>query len=433
PYPGGNREEGKRLFETVGCVGCHTLKGQGTGLAPALDRIVEKTTADWLFNWIQDPKSYNPEAKMPDLRLTAREAADITAYLSGQGKALPGDEALAGRLADTERAKEGYLLVSQFGCYGCHLIKGFEKASRLSVELTDFGKKDVSLLDFGDTEVPHTWQDWLKGKLKDPRMYLNERTSSKMPNFRLKDDEIDALIVFLKGLKNEKVPPRYLMSFRRPNQPTIDEGRRLVERLNCRGCHAIEGEGGFIQEHLAEGSAFPPILDGIGARVRPEFMFKFLKGPSSKKIRPWVSVRMPTFGFDDEETNRVIRYFSGLNGVRSDFYSPTPPPAMSAENRSAAEALLSPSYFSCTSCHARNNVPPPGSPAGWGPDLKLVRERIRPEFIPEWLKDPQRFTPGVVMPGFLPDDSAAPQDILGGNSRRQAEAIRDYLLNLDRQ
>ncbi|MBI4373940.1 MAG: c-type cytochrome, partial [Deltaproteobacteria bacterium] len=31
PYPGGNREEGKRLFETVGCVGCHTLKGQGTG------------------------------------------------------------------------------------------------------------------------------------------------------------------------------------------------------------------------------------------------------------------------------------------------------------------------------------------------------------------------------------------------------------------
>ncbi|MBI2083552.1 MAG: c-type cytochrome [Deltaproteobacteria bacterium] len=441
-YPGGSSQEGKRLFETVGCIGCHTLKGQGSALAPALDRIMEKTTADWIYNWIQDPKTYNPDARMPDLRLTSQEAANITAFLTKENQArravegeAPSGSAGGGGDAspydDPEEAKEGFLLVSQFGCYGCHAINGFEKASRLSVELTDFGKKEVSLLDFGDTEVPRNWEDWLKGKLKNPRMYLNEKTSSKMPNFRLKDDEIDALVLFLKGLKNEKVPPRYLMTYRRPEQQAIDEGRRLVERLNCRGCHVIEGEGGLIQQHLAEGSAFPPILDGIGARVRPEFMFKFLKDPSFKKIRPWVDVRMPTFGFDDQNTNRVLQYFSGLSGVRSDFYSPTHPPSMSVEDRVAAENLISPSYFSCYSCHARNNTPPPGSPTQWGPDLALVRERIRPEFIPEWLKDPQRFTPGVVMPGFLPDDSAAPQDILGGNSKKQAEVIRDYLLNLN--
>ncbi|MGH7273708.1 MAG: c-type cytochrome, partial [Nitrospiria bacterium] len=54
-YPGGDAREGKRIFETVGCYGCHTLGDKGTGLAPALDKIASKTNADWIYNWIQDP------------------------------------------------------------------------------------------------------------------------------------------------------------------------------------------------------------------------------------------------------------------------------------------------------------------------------------------------------------------------------------------
>ena len=46
------------------------------------------------------------------------------------------------------------------------------------------------------------------------------------------------------------------------------------------------------------------------------------------------------------------------------------------------------------------------------------------------MKDPQKFTPGVKMPAFLPADDAAPQDILGGNRQKQAEALRDYIMSL---
>lgn len=429
-YPGGSVAEGKRLFAEVGCFGCHAVEGKGSDLAPQLDRIAEKTSPDWIYNWIQNPKLYNPEAKMPRLRLTPSEAASITAYLVSLGKPLPEKADLRSSLRNPEKAKQGYLLISQYGCYGCHNIQGFEKASKLSVDLSTFGRKPIYELDFGDTKVPHNWRDWTFGKLKDPRMYLTEKTSSAMPQFHLTDEEIHALMVFLSGLKKEEVPERFVMSKVRPQQQKIDEGRRLVEKLNCRGCHTIEGEGRLIQSYLAETAAPPPQLEGIGARVRPEWMFAFLKDPSRKKVRPWIDVRMPTFDFTDEQANALIQYFSGLNGVRSDFYAPTVPPPMHPEVSQAGAQLISPQYFSCYSCHARNGVVPPGSPMQWGPDLVLVRERIRPEFLPEWIQDPQKFTPGVVMPAFLPSDDAAPPDILGGDRQKQAEAIRDYLLNL---
>jgi cytochrome c2 len=71
-YPGGSAALGAKTFEKVGCYGCHTLGERGTNLAPALDRIAEKTTASWIFNWIQDPQSYNAEARMPRLRRTSQ-------------------------------------------------------------------------------------------------------------------------------------------------------------------------------------------------------------------------------------------------------------------------------------------------------------------------------------------------------------------------
>ena len=101
----------------------------------------------------------------------------------------------------------------------------------------------------------------------------------------------------------------------------------------------------------------------------------------------------------------------------------------SPEMVAAGAKLASPDYFSCFSCHIQGGKTPLSSPEQWGPDLALGRERIRPDFIPEWVKDPQRFTPGVKMPAFLPSDDAAPPDVLGGNRQRQAEALRDYLMS----
>ena len=46
-----------------------------------LENIGNKTTYEWVFNWVRDPKHYNPGTYMPNLRLTDQQAADIATYL----------------------------------------------------------------------------------------------------------------------------------------------------------------------------------------------------------------------------------------------------------------------------------------------------------------------------------------------------------------
>jgi len=50
--------------------------------APELSGIGSKTTAQWLYSWLMEPTLYAADTKMPSLRLTPAEAADIAAYLA---------------------------------------------------------------------------------------------------------------------------------------------------------------------------------------------------------------------------------------------------------------------------------------------------------------------------------------------------------------
>src|SRR5262249_50847891 len=99
PVPG-NAERGQELIGQVGCLGCHTFTGYPKQVehknrashfdhGPDLSNVGSKTNAPWLFSWLKDPKSYNPSSRMPTLRLTDQEAADIAVYLSPQKARLP--------------------------------------------------------------------------------------------------------------------------------------------------------------------------------------------------------------------------------------------------------------------------------------------------------------------------------------------------------
>ena len=85
--PEGDVAAGKKLFELIGCLGCHSTheskdnKYELNEHGPDLSRIGEKTDPGWLFEWLKNPRHYWPETKMPDLRLSDKEAADLTGFL----------------------------------------------------------------------------------------------------------------------------------------------------------------------------------------------------------------------------------------------------------------------------------------------------------------------------------------------------------------
>jgi hypothetical protein len=87
-----------------------------------------------------------------------------------------------------------------------------------------------------------------------------------------------------------------------------------MQQYNCVGCHEIEKRGGFIRRYYQENPTLaPPVLNGQGEKVQSNWFFSFLKAPIP--IRPWLEIRMPTFGMSDEHANQIVGYFNGLSKV----------------------------------------------------------------------------------------------------------------------
>ncbi|NIR49429.1 c-type cytochrome [candidate division KSB1 bacterium] len=446
----GSVERGKELVESLGCKGCHVVTERDReiretdvpyDIAPELTKIGSKVNRDWLYAWIKNPKQYNPDTPMPRLRLTNSEARDITAYLmtrTENGKLV---SSLDGVDLDAEElVSEGKAIIRNFGCHGCHEIKGMEGEGKVSVSLNEFGAKTPEELFFGDAlargEVPEeTWEAWTIGKLKNSRAYATEQVIQRMPNFAFSEEDARTLAALLKSWDGRTIGANYVHDRGRIGH-ALEKGRRLARHYNCIGCHIIEGRGGFIRPTVAEhlnvsvdeaASFAPPDLVGEGRKVQPKWLFEFLKDPTTQ-IRPWLSVRMPTFDFSDDEANDLIEYFQALEGVSEPFMEVEV--ELTKAEKEAAEKLYSDDYLSCFSCHQVGDKKPEGGPEGWAPDFLLAPDRLNPDWVFDWIENPQALQPGTKMPSFYPDIAQALPDILHGDPDKQIEALRDYLMNI---
>jgi cytochrome c551/c552 len=196
----GNAAHGKELFETRGCLACHSIgegdQVMGGTFAANLTRVGEKANYDYLVRWVHnarertrpycpyEKKDIGPEdyAKkglpyqfdlehstcpndghelqvqnmtvMPSLRLAPEDAEDIATYLLTQKKQEPSAYADAAFMDDPNLKAEGKKWVRHFGCAGCHEISGFEDEGRIGTELTFEGSKPIERLDFALSTEP---------------------------------------------------------------------------------------------------------------------------------------------------------------------------------------------------------------------------------------------------------------------------------------
>jgi mono/diheme cytochrome c family protein len=76
-------DEGKALYEKQ-CKICHSVKGDAGKMADkggALDGVGAKRDAAWLKQYLADPKSQMPDAKMPKMKLSDQQLDDLVAFL----------------------------------------------------------------------------------------------------------------------------------------------------------------------------------------------------------------------------------------------------------------------------------------------------------------------------------------------------------------
>ncbi len=469
--PAGDPEKGKALFSIVGCQACHSVEPRKAkdfrqhfrmNFGPNLASVGSKLTPGWTYQWIRDPKSIFPNTRMPNLRLSETEAADITAYLmtlkldrplpppptirdtdrdkvvldylTGQ---MPIKEAKAKLASMTVEEKDRYLgrrAILHYGCTGCHNIQGLETTQRIGVELNDIGAKRIALLDFGFVDTEHTLKNWLVNKLMNPRIWdtgrlehLAPRDRLKMPFFGFSREQAETIVTFLLGLSKTKLVADSAMKHLSPRERAIEEGFEIVKRKNCMGCHVIEGEGGDIRALIPDPGLYPPILTGEGKKVQPDWLFGFLKRPFP--IRPWLKTRMPTFGFTDDEATKLVHYFNALEKepYPFEFYDRTQvAQADVEEGRAIFEG------YKCLKCHQFGTDTHGRAPADLAPNLQMAHERLKPDWIVEWLLDPQKILPGTRMPQFwYLDEDADPEDV--EDALTQIRKVRDYLMTLGSQ
>jgi cytochrome c2 len=190
----GDATHGKELFETKGCMACHSIgdgveNQVGGTFAANLQRVGEKADFNYIVRWIYNPRErwapYCPKEKrdltradyeknnkpyrfdteghskcpndgaelqvqnmtvMPNFRLSEQDSRDIATYLFSLGKGAQWPD--ASYMDDPKLKDQGGFLIKQYGCANCHEIRGFEDEQRIGKELTTEGATPIERLDF---------------------------------------------------------------------------------------------------------------------------------------------------------------------------------------------------------------------------------------------------------------------------------------------
>ncbi|MCA1556988.1 MAG: hypothetical protein LC731_00425, partial [Acidobacteria bacterium] len=215
---------------------------------------------------------------------------------------------------DPKLREQGRTLVKQYGCAGCHEIKGLEDEQRIGKELTTEGSTPIERLDFAMLTQPAEYgsdptglyqkgKKWYnhKGffdhKLSDPAVYdygkeKEPKDRLRMPRPYLTDEWRNALVTFLRGSVGKEGANVPTSLFYNPENRArdIQEGWWVIKKYNCVGCHNLQvGQKSVLStlpiyqkadEVIDWPAQLPPQLTSEGARVDPEWLLQFLRDPS---------------------------------------------------------------------------------------------------------------------------------------------------------
>ena len=466
-YRGGNADKGKELIASIGCMGCHGVDGledQSKAVkayaGPWLSGLGSKVSPDWIMSWIKKPWHYQEDSIMPSLRLTDAEANDITAYLiSLRNKQFESltfapfdlkarDELLAdylsafdtienakakvAKMGDREKTLDlGKRSIGKYGCFSCHNIEGFEDYAPIGPELTKEGSKPITQFGFGiQHDVAPRRDAWITAHLQNPRRWdigIDKvfRDLNKMPNFYMGEAEAKKITVALLGQVSDPLP---LAGVKRLNagETLYNDAMKVANKYGCVACHQIDGlRGNILGMYADDINQGPPRLVNEGHRIQTDWFYHFLTNPEIQKIRPWLSVRMPTFNLTTAEKNTLIA------GFQQGAHQPTfeePAEFVKWAPGEREETLKLFTALNCVQCHTQgfNGETP------LAPDLRKASKRLRPSWIKKWLTNPQAILPGTTMPSFFGENGKEPIEpsYFGGDAEKQINGLTKYIIEL---
>ena len=392
-------ELGSTRLREARCISCHPINGKGGYVATDLGKVASKVKQEWLYNYIKNPKSLQPNVEMPRFRFSENELAGIVAYMKSEyvdfdmSEPPLNESSLRPHTPDPQFYEKGLALVKKYNCSGCHELENTKSYGELGPELSYVGSKKMYEIDFGQSGIDQSLSSYLFTKLTLPHIFSSKM---KMPNYELGDEEAQAITVALLGNTNEPIPEELKIK-QKPVSAYAPQGEfgKLVNDLACFGCHTMFGRGRVVGTDLTLEASM----------AKREWIEHYFKVPYS--LRPILTERMPNLFLSDIEIKIMVDYMTTV------FIADSLERAVTISDSKVAKGkILYFEKYGCQACHQINLK------GGYvGPALDKVGSRLKPGWIFHWLKNPQAFKP----------ESIEPNNNL---SDEEAEALTAFLMSL---
>jgi cytochrome c551/c552 len=224
--------QGREIFRLRGCMGCHRYEGfdrESDEITSVNQKIrqLEQQKAEWKREvGFAEAKANNPRTSDADAKKLFAHANDLKVRSSG---------------LDSQ--------VEQLDMRSRNLVREVKKVGPSLKEVRAKLKKE-----------------WIPVWLKDPHMW---REGTKMPTFRLDDNEIRAISAFIWQSGVNATPPQ-----QKPGD--ADRGKESFETRGCMACHSM-GEGGSKQ-----GGTFSANLSREGEKANYDYIVRWVHNPRQR-------------------------------------------------------------------------------------------------------------------------------------------------------
>lgn len=379
-------ERGAEYFVYRGCRACHKTHPEISDPVhriPSLNDAGTKFRPAWVLLELEEPRAYNPDARIPLIEATDKEVLDIIVYLEtltlDPGK-LPSP--CSGN--DRQGLEEGRDFIENNGCFACHRIQGFEHMDPPAARITPRLKPAAG---------PRPWND-ITLTIGLSRQEGETASFRRMPLFHLTEDEVNALAVFFMKAPSSGSTDRFIKQSK--DQRAGHEGNMLLNDYGCRLCHLVdEGESPYVATVIERSHLLPPRLTGEGDKVQPQWLSHFLDNPN--RLRIWMTMSMPYFYLPPNENQAFVRFFRNVSGFDdSETIAPYQLPfdIKSVGEEEKALGIYRFRQDRCAQCHpvdVSRGLPKNVSLDDLAIDLMKSKHRLRYEWIRNFLQNPDRY------------------------------------------
>ena len=290
--------EGRRLFETQGCRGCHKLNGVGGTIGPDLtEEGAIRRFPQWLEKHFLDPNTVSRNSPMPNFHFTKEQARALTFYMLSLTSEQMGSYYSSVRLIPS--AGYGRQLFVEKNCIACHSIGGV--GAKGGPDLLGLAKQHSS--------------GWLDEQLVNPQTIY---PGSIMPAYDLDTNSRKAILIFMASATAEDA--QAILSQRTkpltPRDAAIEAGKQSFARFGCVGCHGLELQGG-VPNPNSQGGEVPSLLHASDDYTEEEVIKIIQNGkvpPVENAKGPAAPLYMPSWKhvLTDEDIHRIADYLWSL-------------------------------------------------------------------------------------------------------------------------